>query len=169
MSHDKISAAARRRMAETGEPYAAARRAVLSEHQAASDPQWFPMSYEGIDRFSLWMDRYLFNRGPERSGVEVGPELIRVRGVGDFRIDIPRASVRSVARSDLQARGTIGVHETKRGRWLVNGSAGGLVELEIDPPLYLGRMLSTAFLRRRVDTLTLSMADPDGFVAAVRR
>ncbi|HEY7918738.1 MAG TPA: hypothetical protein VIE45_03750 [Streptosporangiaceae bacterium] len=37
MSHDKIRAAARRRMAETGEPYAAARRAVVSEHQAAGD------------------------------------------------------------------------------------------------------------------------------------
>jgi hypothetical protein len=35
MSHDKIRAAARKRMAETGEPYAAARRAVVSEHQAA--------------------------------------------------------------------------------------------------------------------------------------
>ena len=35
MSHDKIRAAARKRMAETGEPYAAARRAVISEHQAA--------------------------------------------------------------------------------------------------------------------------------------
>jgi phage shock protein A len=37
MSHDKIRAAARKRMAETGEPYAAARRAVVSEHQAAGD------------------------------------------------------------------------------------------------------------------------------------
>ena len=35
MSHDKIRAAARKRMAETGEPYAAARRAVIGEHQAA--------------------------------------------------------------------------------------------------------------------------------------
>ncbi len=34
MSHDKIRAAARKRMAETDEPYAAARRAVISEHQA---------------------------------------------------------------------------------------------------------------------------------------
>ncbi len=31
--HDKIRAAARKRMAETGEPYAAARRAVVTEHQ----------------------------------------------------------------------------------------------------------------------------------------
>jgi len=37
MSHDKIRDAARQRMAETGEPYAAARRAVTAGHQAAGD------------------------------------------------------------------------------------------------------------------------------------
>jgi hypothetical protein len=36
MSHDKIRAAARQRMAATGEPYAAARRAAVGEHQAAT-------------------------------------------------------------------------------------------------------------------------------------
>jgi hypothetical protein len=35
MSHDKIKAAARRRMAATGEPYAAARREAITEHGAA--------------------------------------------------------------------------------------------------------------------------------------
>ena len=51
MSHDKISAAARKRMAETGEPYATARRAVIREHQAAdeqsapSGARWFAISY----------------------------------------------------------------------------------------------------------------------------
>lgn len=35
MPHDKIRAAARKRVAQTGEPYSAARRAVVSEHQAA--------------------------------------------------------------------------------------------------------------------------------------
>jgi len=34
MSHDKSRAAARKRMAQTGEPYTAARRAVVREHQA---------------------------------------------------------------------------------------------------------------------------------------
>ena len=38
MPHDKIRAAARERMAQTGEPYTAARRAVASEHQGAGDP-----------------------------------------------------------------------------------------------------------------------------------
>lgn len=32
MSHDKVKAAARKRMAETGEPYATARREVIKEH-----------------------------------------------------------------------------------------------------------------------------------------
>ena len=36
MSHDKIRAAARKRMAQTGEPYAAARRGAVGEHQAAA-------------------------------------------------------------------------------------------------------------------------------------
>jgi hypothetical protein len=37
MSHDKIKSATRERMTVTGEPYAAARREVMREHQAASD------------------------------------------------------------------------------------------------------------------------------------
>ncbi len=36
MPHDKIKAAARKRTAETGEPYTAARRAVVTERQ---DPE----------------------------------------------------------------------------------------------------------------------------------
>jgi hypothetical protein len=36
MSHDKIKAAARERMARTGEPYATARREVVAEIRAAA-------------------------------------------------------------------------------------------------------------------------------------
>ena len=35
MPHDKIKAAARKRMAETGEPYSVARREVIKVYQAA--------------------------------------------------------------------------------------------------------------------------------------
>ncbi len=35
MSHDRIKADARRRMAKTGEPYQVARREVIKEHKAA--------------------------------------------------------------------------------------------------------------------------------------
>jgi hypothetical protein len=34
MSHDKIGAATRKRMAQTAEPYAVARREVIRQHQA---------------------------------------------------------------------------------------------------------------------------------------
>jgi hypothetical protein len=173
MSHDKISAAARKRMAQTGEPYAAARRAVLKEHQAAggqippSDPQWFAISYSqaGLDKMTAWLDTLLFRAGPGVSGVEVDAGEIRVR-MGSFKLDIPRGSVRSVKRSKARVRGTTGVHGG-RGRWLVNGSTDGLVELAIDPPCFLAPGIDTFFRRQKVNLLTVSLVDPDGLIAAL--
>ena len=190
MSHDKISAAARRRMAETDEPYAAARRAVIREHQAgaevgagagagagpgardgardgaAREPRWFAISYRerGLDRMTAWLDTLLFRSGPGVAGAEIGTTEIRVR-MGSFRLDIPRSSVRAVWRSHADVHGTTGVHGG-RGRWLVNGSPDGLVELAIDPPCYLAPGIDTLFRRAKVERLILSLADPDGFIAA---
>ena len=54
MAHDKIKAAARRRMAETGESYAAARREVIREFRAAGssnlagEPERFAISCDGM-------------------------------------------------------------------------------------------------------------------------
>ena len=177
MSHDKISAAARKRMAETGEPYAAARRAVIREHQAAGEQvpptsaRWFAISY-GDDwsaRITDSLDRLLFRAGRGISGVEVDTDEIRVR-MGSFKLDIPRGSVRSVRRSQARVGRTTGVHSHGgRGRWLVNGSAQGLAELVIDPPSYVSPSIDTMFGLgpSRVDQLTLSLDDPDGFIAAV--
>ena len=174
MSHDKIKAAARQRMAETGEPYSAARRAVLKEQAAGdgerpgSDTKWFPISFSksGPYRITLWLDP-LFGGGPGRSGVEVDPDEIRVR-MGDFKLDVPRSSVRAVGRSHARLRGTSGVH-AGRGQLLVNGSADGLVELTIEPPCYTDRTLSTMFIKERVNSLIVSLVDPDGFITAVKR
>ena len=88
--------------------------------------------------------------------------------MADFKVDVPRVSVRRVARSSHQARGTIGVH-ARGGGWLANGSADGLVEIEIDPPCHTGRSLSTLFRRMKVSELIVSLVDPDGFIAAVQR
>jgi hypothetical protein len=175
MSHDKISAAARKRMAETGEPYATARRAVIREHQAAGDhipapgAQRFAISYSDAwsGRLTDSLDRLLFHAGRGVSGVEVDAEEIRVR-MGSFRLDIPRSSVRSVRRSQARVGGTAGVHG-KSGRWLVNGSAEGLVELAVDPPCYIAPSIDTLFGLgpSRVDQLTVSLDDPDGFIAVV--
>ena len=173
MSHDKIRAAARKRMAETGEPYATARREVIKNHQesgpgpgaaASADTRWFPIDYSDMGRVSLWTETR-HGGGPGRGGVEVGSTVLRVR-MADFHLDIPRSSVRSAARSARLVRGTIGVHGG-RGRWLVNGSYNGLVELAIDPPCYTSRQPTTLFLRRKVTSLTISLVDPDAFIAAV--
>jgi hypothetical protein len=175
MPHDKIRSAARQRMSQTGEPYAAARRAVIREHQAARSQipppgaQWFAISYSraGMDKITAWLDTLLFRAGPGVSGVEVDPSKIRVR-MGSFKLDIPRSSVRSVRRSDAQVRGTTGVHG-RAGRWLVNGSTEGLVELAIEPPCYLAPGIDTLFRGQKVNQLIVSLVDPGGFIGAIER
>jgi hypothetical protein len=182
MSHDKIRAATRRRMARTGEPYAAARRAVIMDHEATGGgvppagtqpggqplpgTQWFAISYSraGIDKITAWLDT-LLGSGPGSSGVTVDADQLQIR-MGEYRLRIPRASVRSARRSQAKLRGTTGVH-AERGRLLINGSADGLVELTIDPPGRTGRTLNTMFVNQRVHVLILSLVDPDGFIAAL--
>jgi len=180
MSHDKIKAAARRRMAETGESYAAARRAVIREFQAevrvaseatghsdpAGPPEWFAISYDDMGPLSTWADT-LMGGGPAGGRIEIGADELRLR-MADFKVDVPRASVRRVGRSAHRTRGTIGVHR-KGGSWLANGSAGGLVAIGIDPPCQTERCLSTFFLRMEVSELIVSLVDPDGFIAALGR
>jgi hypothetical protein len=171
MAHDKIKAAARRRMAKTGESYAAARREVIREFRAASssdparEPEWFAISYKDMGPISTWADTRL-GGGPAGGRIEVGAAELRLR-MADFKVDVPRASVRQAARSSHQTRGTIGVH-AKGGSWLANGSADGLVEIEIDPPCHTERSLSTLFRRMKVTELIVSLIDPDGFLAAVQ-
>jgi hypothetical protein len=173
MSHDKIRAAARKRMAETGESYATARREVIRSHQEAgaglgaassSDAKFFALDYSDMGRVSRWTDTR-HGGGPGRGGVVLDSTTVRVL-VPDFRLDIPRASIRSATRSARSVRGTYGVHG-RRGRWLVNGSYSGLVELTIEPPCNTPRQPSTLFLKSKVSSLTISLVDPDAFIAAV--
>jgi hypothetical protein len=172
MAHDKIKAAARRRMAETGQSYAAARREVIREFRPASssdpggEPERFAISYRDMGPISTWADT-LLGGGPAGGRIEVDAGGLRLR-MADFKVDVPRASVRRAARSSHQTRGTIGVH-AKGGSWLANGSAGSLVEIEIDPPCHTERSLSTLFRRMKVTELIVSLVDPDGFIAAVQR
>jgi hypothetical protein len=170
MQHDKIKAAARKRMAETGESYAAARREVIREHEAVGGEAPLP----GTRRFAIsysesWLATLLtvgLRLRPEASGVEVDSDEIRVWMPG-FKLGVPRNSVRSAARSQTRrARGTTGVH-VRRGQLLVNGSADGLVELTIEPPCHTDRTLSTMFVKEKVSSVIVSLVDPDGFIAVV--
>jgi hypothetical protein len=174
MTHDKIKEAARERMAETGEPYATARREVIKDHQEAgarpgatspSSARWFAIDYTEMDRASLWL-RTLLGRGSGRGSVEVGPDMLRLR-TDDFHLDIPRSSARSVTRPEHGHRGTVGIH-ARRGSWFVHRSHDGLVELAIEPPCYLPSQLSTVFREMKVSSLIISLDDPDGFIAAVK-
>ena len=114
-----------------------------------SPPGWTPLSVEvqGVPGWRLALTRSGFR-------------------MADFKLNVPRSSVRSVRRSQARLGGTSGVHAS-RGRLLVNGSADGLVELVLDPPCYTGRTLNTMFVNQKVTSLILSLADPDGFIAAV--
>ena len=125
----------------------------------------------GTKRFAISYDNAwlltVIGMGPRSSGVEVDSDGIRVRMGSAFRLDIPRSSVRSVSRDPaLSGEAGWGVHGLS-GRWLVTGSSNGLVELAIEPPCYTERGLSTLFRKAKVTSLALSLADPDGFVAAL--
>jgi hypothetical protein len=170
MAHDKIKAAARRRMARTGESYAAARRAVIRELQESGgsrpgEPERFAISYDGMGRVFTWADTLLAG-GQDQGWVEVGAGQLRLR-MADFKVDVPRAAVRRVARSARRVGGTMGVHG-RGGSWLANGSADGLVAITIDPPGRTERCLSTFFRQAAVRELVVSLVDPDGFIAAVQ-
>ncbi len=171
MSHDKIKAATRERMARTGESYATARREVIREHQAASrgadwDTRWFAIRYgkAGFDRLTAFMDG-LLGAGPGSAGVEVDAHEIRIL-MGRWKQRIPRASVRSASRSRRNLHGTSGVHASN-GQLLVNGTSEGLVELTLEPPCYTARTPSTMFVKERVSSVLISLVDPDGFIATI--
>ncbi len=126
---------------------------------------WFAITVAGMDPVSRWTNALLAG-GRGRSGVEVGPDQVFVR-MGGFKLAVPRASIRSASRSQENVRGTYGVH-SRSVRWLVNGSPDGLVELTIEPAFYTGRKPVSLFTKRKVRALTLSLADPDGFIAALQ-
>jgi hypothetical protein len=86
--------------------------------------------------------------------------------MGRWRQRIARSSVRYARRSDINTHGTTGIH-VRNGRLLVNGGPDGLVQVNIDPPFRTGRTLSTGFARARVDTVIISLVDPDAFLAAL--
>jgi hypothetical protein len=88
-----------------------------------------------------------------------------VCGTGQPRLPDPSYASPAL---EVAAEDKSGVHGG-RGRWLVNGSPEGLVELAIEPPCYLAPGIDTAFRRQRVNLLTVSLVDPDGLFAALER
>jgi hypothetical protein len=99
---------------------------------------------------------------PSHCDIRIGSDIVAVRFSWGFSARIPRSFIRSVRRvPDVKL--TAGVHGW-RGRWLVNGAVGPLVELHIEPPV---RALLCGLPILRVRSLQLSVDDPDEFVDAL--
>ena len=122
-------------------------------------PGRFPVSFTKANRALL--------RGllipPERAYVELSDDTIEVRLGWAFSAQIPR---RLVARAGPGKPPTIpftaGAHGW-RGRWLINGSSDGIVEIELSEPA----RASTLGFPIRLKTVSVSLDDPDGFLATL--
>jgi hypothetical protein len=79
-----------------------------------------------------------------------------------FNAHIPTGSIVEVVATERPFYAW-GVHGW-RGRWLVNGSSRGIVAVRIDPSVRGWAM----FFPLRLRTVYISLADPEGFVAALR-
>jgi hypothetical protein len=101
--------------------------------------------------------------GPSRSDVAVADGALHVSMGWGFSADIPLASIADAKLASRPGLGW-GVHGW-RGRWLVNGSMSGLVELTIDPPVQAKVCGVSTTLR----TLLVSVTDPDALIAACAR
>ena len=98
--------------------------------------------------------------GPKRSDVSIRDDVLHVAMGWGFSADIPLASVKGARRFHDRVFAW-GVHGF-RGRWLVNGSSQGVVELTIDPPVR-ARIMGVPMTLRE---LLVSVTDPDELVAA---
>lgn len=99
--------------------------------------------------------------GPKRSDVSIRDDILHVAMGWGFSADIPLDSVKD-ARMYHDRVFAIGVHGGWRGRWLVNGSSQGIVELTIDPPVRATVMGVPTTLR----VLMVSVTDPSELIAA---
>lgn len=100
--------------------------------------------------------------GPERSELRVQGDALHVQMGWAFDARIPLASI---ANAEARHERVLawGVHYS-RGRWLVNGSGKGLVELTISPPVEAKVLVKSVRLR----SLWVSVTEPDALIAACR-
>lgn len=117
----------------------------------------FPISYSPSLRALFGV----LGLGGRVSGVTVGPEVVDVRMGWAFHAAVPRSALDEAVPDTGRVSGW-GVHGWA-GRWLVNGSADGLVRLRIDPPV---RARAVGF-PVRLRELRLSLVTPDDFIRAV--
>ncbi len=73
-----------------------------------------------------------FGLGPKQSEVRIADDVLYVKFGWGFRAAVPLSSITNAELNHDKVY-SWGAHGW-RGRWLVNGSSKGIVELTIDPP-----------------------------------
>jgi len=99
---------------------------------------------------------------PSDSFVEVDDEEVRVRMAWGFRARFPRSAVVSATRYQQKPLSR-GVHGFA-GRWLVNGSGEGVVDIALEPR-QRGYVMGFPV---RLRNLLVSVEDPAGLMTALR-
>ena len=120
--------------------------------------QRFPIRFTGFNRAMVVLGIL-----PSRSVVEVHGHELRVRMTWAFRMRAPLASVRAVVPYAGRVWGW-GAHGW-RGRWLVNGSSSGILQIDLEPPA----RARTIGWPIKVRTLLVSVEEPEGLMAALAR
>jgi len=99
---------------------------------------------------------------PSSAYVEVSPYEIEVRMSWAFRATFKKSAISAARGVDGKRTMSRGVHGFA-GRWLVNGSASGLVSLTLSPR-QRGFVMGFPVRLREV---IVSLEDPDGFIEAI--
>jgi hypothetical protein len=95
------------------------------------------------------------------SYIEIGDGIVRIRLGWGFRVALDRSRVESAHRAP-NVRLTAGAHG-RRGRWLVNGASGPIVSIRLNGPVRAW----VAGFPVRLREVSVSVADPDGLIAAL--
>jgi hypothetical protein len=119
----------------------------------------FAMKYDALGAGVMT----LLGAGRRHSTVTLTDDELIVRQGWAFRGVVPRSSIAGARRrpGSVISRGAHGWS----GRWLVNGAGDGLVVIDIDPPAR-ARVTGVPVSLRE---LTVSVEDPDAFVAELQR
>lgn len=99
---------------------------------------------------------------PSSAYIEVSPYEVEVKMSWGFRATFPKSAVAAARRIEGKRTMSRGVHGFA-GRWLVNGSAQGLVSLILSPH-QRGFVMGFPV---KLSELMVSVEDPDGFIAAI--
>ena len=101
-----------------------------------------------------------FGLGPKQSEIRIADDVLHVKFGWGFRTAVPLSSITNV--EPAQGRVTSWGAHGWRGRWLVNGSSKGMVELTIEPAT-TARVMGVPVT---LSTLWLSVTEPEELIEA---